>query len=95
VVTCSHRLRGGGFLAILVKKYARSQEEVFVIGGADVALQAMPYTRIIYYTKVMIDNCDGDTFFPVDLLDKSFELTYRIPDRENGIYYDSHIWEAK
>ncbi|TRZ54060.1 MAG: HIT domain-containing protein [Dehalococcoidia bacterium] len=45
-------------------KKVRREEEVFVIGGAEIYCLALPYAKRIYLTKVHTQ-CDGDTFSPV------------------------------
>lgn len=46
-----------------------NEEEAFVIGGAQVYEQMLPYTDKIYLTRVHADFPEADTFFPE--LDKS------------------------
>lgn len=38
-------------------------EEVFIVGGAEIYKQALPYTDRVYLTRVH-DSFDGDRFFP-------------------------------
>lgn len=40
-------------------------EEVFVIGGAEIYAQAMPHADKLYVTEVDADIPGGDTFFPL------------------------------
>ena len=47
----------------IVTKYASSEEEVFVIGGANIYEQFLPYANKLYITWVYED-FDGDVFFP-------------------------------
>jgi dihydrofolate reductase len=47
----------------LQKAKALDQEEVFVIGGAQIYEQALPYTNRLYLTLID-DSKDADTFFP-------------------------------
>lgn len=58
---------------------AQEKEEVFIIGGASVYKQMLPYTERLYLTLVK-GNFDGDVFFP------SYEETFQktIEKRESG-----------
>jgi dihydrofolate reductase len=47
----------------IVTKYATSEEEIFVIGGANIYEQFLPYANKLYITWVYED-FDGDVFFP-------------------------------
>lgn len=47
----------------LAEEMRESEDEVFVIGGAEVYEQFLPYVTTIYMTKVQA-NLQGDTFFP-------------------------------
>lgn len=42
---------------------ARAQEEIFVIGGADIYRQTLPAAGRLYITEIDAD-IEGDTFFP-------------------------------
>jgi dihydrofolate reductase len=44
-------------------KIARSEQEIFVIGGAEIYRLAIPYAKRMYLTKVHT-KCTGDVFFP-------------------------------
>ena len=46
----------------LIEKYKNSDEEVFVIGGAEIYTQFLPYADKLYLTKVNHD-FEGDTYF--------------------------------
>ncbi|MGI6612459.1 MAG: dihydrofolate reductase [Candidatus Nanosyncoccaceae bacterium] len=46
-----------------IKKFIDSKEEIFVIGGASVYEQLLPYTNILYLTEVEAE-AEADTFFP-------------------------------
>lgn len=48
-----------------VLSIARTRDdEVFVIGGAQIYRLALPYTKTIYLTRVLATFKEGDTFFP-------------------------------
>lgn len=42
----------------------RQEEEVFVIGGAEIYTQALPHTNYIYMTEVDMIPAAADTYFP-------------------------------
>jgi len=54
-------------------KLARTDEEVFVIGGARVFAEALPIADRLYLTRVHAD-IEGDVFFP-EIEDKAWQLT--------------------
>lgn len=39
-------------------------DEVFIIGGAEIYAQSLPHANKLYITEVDADIADGDTFFP-------------------------------
>lgn len=41
-----------------------SHDQVFVIGGAQIYQQALPYADRLYITFIHADDCNADTFFP-------------------------------
>ena len=73
----------------LVKKYADSDEENFVIGGAEIYKLLMPYCTKLYITKIDQD-FEGDTFFP-DIDENIWEEVSRekgIKDAQNPYDYE-------
>ncbi len=73
----------------VIKRYADTNEEVFVIGGGVVFDELMPYTKKHYITYVDKE-AKGDTFFPE--FDKSdfdivFESEKHYADIEDCTYY--------
>lgn len=44
-------------------------DEIFVIGGASVYAQLLPYTKVMYLTEIDDEDKDADVFFP------TFDLT--------------------
>jgi dihydrofolate reductase len=49
----------------VIKKFSNNEEEVFVIGGAEIYKQFLPKTNKLYITQVSAD-CEGDTYFHVN-----------------------------
>lgn len=72
----------------LVEKYSKCEEEIFLIGGAEIYKQLLPYTKKIYLTK--IDKAfEGDTYFPeinYDEFNTEF-ASEQITDENNGLKY--------
>ena len=64
-------------------------EEVFVIGGAQIYEQALPLASRIYLTKVLADFPDADTFFPV--LTGFDEFMPVLTDEENDLKWEYGI----
>lgn len=50
-------------LDTLIEKYSNCEDEVFVIGGAEIYKQLLPYAHKLYLTKIDTD-FEGDTYFP-------------------------------
>lgn len=72
----------------LIKKYIDSEDEIFVIGGAEIYKQVLPYTKKIYLTKID-KNFDGDTSFP-EINYAEFKEDYtseKFTDEKNGLMY--------
>lgn len=76
------------FEAALERAAALEKQEIFIIGGAEVYQQSLPFLDRIYLT-VVHDNFEGDAFFPV--LDmqiwKQIESTTYASDDENPYSY--------
>lgn len=47
-----------------ISRYSEATEEVFVIGGATVYRQLLPYARTLYLTEVDAEELTADVFFP-------------------------------
>lgn len=47
-----------------LRLFENSKAEVFIIGGAEIYKQALPYANKLYITKVESNFQDADTFFP-------------------------------
>lgn len=48
----------------LAKAREIDQEEIFVLGGAQIYTEALPYTDHLYLTRIDADDPNADTFFP-------------------------------
>lgn len=72
------------------------EEEVFVIGGADIFRQFLPYADMLYFTQIA-EAFEGDTFFPsFDLED--WELISRqngMKNKNNPYHYAFLVYERK
>lgn len=62
----------------IIKEYAKSEQEVFVIGGGAIYNKLMPYTKKLYITYVDKDAI-GDTLFP-EINENEFELIRKSED---------------
>lgn len=65
-------------------------KDVFVIGGEQVFIQALPFADKIYLS-VIHDDFDGDRFFP-DFSDDEFQKVYS-EDVEDRISYTLNVYE--
>ena len=72
----------------LLEKYSKCEDEIFVIGGAEIYKQLLPYTQKIYLTKID-ETFEGDTFFPVINYDefKKEYVSEIFTDEKNGLNY--------
>lgn len=75
---------------------APGDEEVFIIGGADIYRQAMPFCQKMYITIIHFD-FEGDTYFPpVDFSQwKLISDEMHLPDEKNHYSYSFRIFERK
>ena len=75
-VTIVHELNS------LINQYKNCDDEVFIIGGAEIYKQALPYADKLYLTKIN-NFFDGDTFFPEINYDY-FKVEYTSEDFIDG-----------
>lgn len=73
---------------------APGDEEVFIIGGAEVYRQAMPYCQKMYIT-IIHNDFEGDTYFPpVDYSQwKLMSDEMHLPDEKNLYSYSFRVFE--
>lgn len=72
----------------LIEKYSKCEDEIFVIGGAEIYKQLLPYTQKIYLTEIE-EAFEGDTYFPKINYDE-FQTEYiseKFTDEKNGLHY--------
>jgi dihydrofolate reductase len=72
----------------LLEKYSSCEDEIFVIGGAEIYNQLLPYTHKIYLTKID-EAFEGDTYFP-EINYAEFKTEYtseQFIDEKNGLAY--------
>ena len=72
----------------LVQKYSKCEDEIFVIGGAEIYEQFLPYVQKIYLTQID-ETFEGDTYFP-ELNYDEFKTEYtseKFTDKKNGLHY--------
>lgn len=72
----------------LLKKYKNSDDEVFIIGGAQIYKEFLPYCKKLYLT--LIDNSfEGDTYFPqLNFNDYNIEFeSEKFATEKNNIIY--------
>lgn len=69
----------------VANKYKDSQEEVFIIGGASIYKQFLPYAQKLYLTLVE-DSSEADAFFP-DYSEFKNVIYESETQEENGIKY--------
>lgn len=71
-----------------------SNEEIFVIGGAQVYKQMLPYAKKMYLTEIEGVYSDADVYFPT--FDKSkYTRTVLYQNEDKGIMYNHVKYEKK
>ncbi len=72
------------------------EEEVFIIGGAEIYQLSLPYLNRLYITEIELD-VEGDTFFPKPDM-AEWELISEDPrqaDEKNKYNYSFKVYERK
>ncbi|WP_425203805.1 dihydrofolate reductase [Priestia megaterium] len=86
-------------LSELMKDYseAENDEEVFVIGGANVYEQFLPLADTIYLTRIHHAFDNADTFFPKMNMDEWKRVAYevRYEDKDNDFDYTFLTYKRK
>ena len=75
--------------------FAGSEDEVFVIGGAEIYKQAMDFADKLYITHIDAEKTGADAFFP-EIIPIVWNETSHIenkPDEKNPIPYTFSIYE--
>lgn len=72
------------------------EEELFVVGGAEIYRLAMPYTDRIYLTRIHSE-IDGDTFYPEPDWAEWNEISKEshLKDEQNPYDFDFIVFERK
>ncbi|MBN7575479.1 dihydrofolate reductase [Clostridium sp. 2-1] len=72
----------------VLQRYLECEDEVFVIGGAEIYKQFLPYAKKLYLTKVD-EEFEGDTYFPgINYSNYNAEYTSeKFIDEKNGLHY--------
>ncbi|MZK50443.1 dihydrofolate reductase [Clostridium beijerinckii] len=72
----------------VLQRFLECEDEVFIIGGAEIYKQFLPYAKKLYLTKVD-EEFEGDTYFPViNYSNYNTEYTSeKFIDEKNGLHY--------
>ncbi|AVK48868.1 diacylglycerol kinase [Clostridium sp. MF28] len=72
----------------VLQRYLKCEDEVFVIGGAEIYKQFLPYAKKLYLTKVD-EEFEGDTYFPgINYSNYNIEYTSeKFIDEKNRLHY--------
>ena len=69
-------------------------EEIFIIGGAEIYNQALPLAQKLYITKIDAEDKEADTFFPkIDSSWKEISREEHEPDDVNLYKYAFLVYE--
>ena len=71
----------------LLEQYKHNDEIFFVIGGAEIYKQALPYVDKAYITKIDDDKY-GDTFFPYEYIAKHFNTMEQTKEVEGDFNFE-------
>jgi dihydrofolate reductase len=79
-----------------VKKYCNRDEEIFIIGGAEIFKEAFPYANRLYITQIH-QEFEGDTYFPeFDFSQwKLISCEKGKSDEKNPFDYEFRIYDRK
>ncbi|WP_018247239.1 dihydrofolate reductase [Orenia marismortui] len=78
----------------ILNTFINSNEEIFIIGGAEIYKSFLPYVNRLYITKIDHE-FEGDTFFPKIDWNKWKKTSEKnaIKDTDNPYTYSYHIYE--
>jgi dihydrofolate reductase len=80
-------------LSEALKEHADFSNELFVIGGSQLYVEALPVANKIYLTKIF-DDFVGDVFFP-QLDPNDWKLKETTPSKDENYSYEFCIYERK
>lgn len=71
-------------------------DEIFILGGAQIFVQSMPILQRIYLTRIH-ESFEGDTKFPeINLKEwEKVKEAYHAPDDKNKYAYSFQLWERR
>jgi dihydrofolate reductase len=72
----------------LLEEYLRCEDEIFIIGGAEIYKQFLPYAEKLYLTKID-ETFEGDTYFP-EINYEDYHVDYtsdQFVNERNGLHY--------
>lgn len=97
IITANHDYQLDELLFFSIKAvldYVKtSKEECFVIGGASIYQEFLPYAKYLYITKVE-DNKDADAYFP-EIKEDNYIITLLGANEDNGIEYKHYKYEKR
>ena len=78
----------------VVDKYKDAPEEVFIMGGASIYRQFLPYASKLYLTEIDDECLDADVYFP-EFDKKCWKKKILRKNNENTIKYKMCLYEKK
>jgi len=73
---------------------AEDKPEVFVIGGEELYLQALPIADRLYLTEIE-DAFEGDAFFPEVLEQEWEEISRRVQEGKSGLRFSFVVYQRR
>lgn len=64
------------------------ERNLMCIGGAEIYRQMLPHTDRVYLTLFHDDSKEADTYFPLEYLEKHFEIESRVLHKEEGLEFE-------
>ena len=71
-----------------------SKEEIFIIGGESIYSVFLPYSKVLYLTRVNAEEPNADVFFP-EFNDNEWHITRTQDVHENGLDYSINKYERR
>lgn len=77
-----------------INRHNTSPEEIFVIGGAKIYEQLLPYADKLYLTEIEANDTEADAYFP-DFDKEKYDKEILAQGEENGLKYTIVCYKLK
>ena len=78
-----------------VLEKVKNENEVFIIGGAQIYIEALPYADRLYVTHIEAEDKGADTFFPeiIPIMWNEISHEEHTPDEKNEFAYTFSVYD--